>query len=130
MSREDRRRRACGHLVAAAVIDALAASGPPSFTEDELIQHEALRFRDLAMLGLSSFDRMALASRLEDETGVELDDEVLTDPRRRSVASWSECLFLAGALRKGHADLGHDDEGRAAGTRRADERGHLPGMHP
>ncbi|MDG4788026.1 acyl carrier protein [Micromonospora sp. WMMD1102] len=98
MSPDDARLRACEHLVATAVVDALAGEGTARVSVAALLADAELRSTDFALLGLGSLDWMQVATRLESETGVELDDEVLTDPGRRCLLGWSGCLFTAGAL--------------------------------
>ncbi|MEO3930677.1 acyl carrier protein [Micromonosporaceae bacterium B7E4] len=97
MTPDDERLRACTQLVAEAVADILEAAGRPGVAIADL-RHDSTRSKDLTLLGLGSFELMRLAARLEDETGVELEDAVLLDPHRRCVAGWAACLHTAGAL--------------------------------
>lgn len=94
---EDARREECEVIVASHVVRALVSRGIEISTVGELLRDKSLRLRDLALLGLGSLDWMALATQLEDATGVELPDLVLLEPEHRCVTGWAEALFVEGA---------------------------------
>lgn len=98
MSLGDERLLACAALVAAAVADILGTANGSQTVIAELLHDARIQSKDFTLLGLGSVDLMRLAARLEDETGTELDDDVLIDPRRRCVLGWAECLYASGAL--------------------------------
>ncbi|WEB42131.1 phosphopantetheine-binding protein [Streptomyces yunnanensis] len=77
------------------VVRTLGERGISTSTAEELIEDADLRILDLSLLGLSSLDWIALATRLEDETGGELPDHVLVSPEHRSVAGWGAAILAA-----------------------------------
>lgn len=79
-------------LVATAIAEKLAESGSSAASSDALLADHFLRHRDFTGLGLNSLDWMDVATRLEDELGIELPDEFLLDAGRRSVAGWIDYL--------------------------------------
>ncbi|MEU8508755.1 acyl carrier protein [Streptomyces brevispora] len=89
------RRDACDLLVADLVVQALAEQGLPAPDAGELVGNTELRSLDLALLGLSSLDWIALASRIEDAIGTEIPDRVLVRAESRCVAGWGEAVFAA-----------------------------------
>lgn len=81
-------------LVATHVVRALVGLGVRTVGIEELLGDPGLRQRDLALLGLGSLDWIALAVRLESETGAELPDVFLLKPENRSVDRWAEALSV------------------------------------
>ncbi|MBB1158671.1 acyl carrier protein [Amycolatopsis dendrobii] len=93
-------------LVAALVADALASQGLRAVTARELIADPELCTCDLARFGLGSLDWIALATRLERQTGVELPDGALLDDERRSIAGWATALTTAGSSQEEQTKCG------------------------
>jgi acyl carrier protein len=113
MRSQDVRDKGCPEyelLVATHVVRALAALGVHAPTVDQLINDDDSRVRDLALLGLSSLDWMALATRLEYETGLEIPDHALTQSRHRCVAGWATALADRKASNEAAPYSTQDDE--------------------
>lgn len=79
-------------LVADLVAEVLVDRGTDPATARQLRTDRSLWSRDLTSFGLGSLDWISLATRVEAETGVELPDEALLEPRHRCVEGWSEAL--------------------------------------
>lgn len=78
--------------MATAIAEKLAESGSSADSSEALLADQSLRHRDFTGLGLNSLDWMDVATRLEDELGIELPDEFLLDAGRRSLAGWIDYL--------------------------------------
>ncbi|MFJ9038968.1 phosphopantetheine-binding protein [Streptomyces sp. NPDC102406] len=87
------RLKECELLVAGLVVQAMSERGIEPPAARDLAQDAELRTRDLALLGLSSLDWIALATRLEETIEAELPDEVLVTPESRSVAGWGAAVL-------------------------------------
>jgi acyl carrier protein len=90
-------------LVATYVVAALADRGIHGPGAEELIENPSLRSRDLALLGLSSLDWIALGIQLETATGLQLPDHVLVESEHRCVGGWAKAL-LSGEEMRGDVD--------------------------
>ncbi|MFF4832681.1 phosphopantetheine-binding protein [Streptomyces sp. NPDC001315] len=99
--------RACELLVARLVVGAMADRGIAAPKAEELVEDAELRTRDLSLLGLSSLDWIALATRLEDTIGAEIPDQVLLAPEQRCVAGWGEAVLAARTTRSGASNRTH-----------------------
>jgi hypothetical protein len=96
----------CEQLVATAIDTHLAMNRrPPLGIADRLTT--SLRHTDFGGLGLDSLDWMAIATRLEAATGVQLEDAVMLDRDRRSIAGWALALWRGGAGRLRRKQVEH-----------------------
>ena len=100
-------RRACELLVARQVVRALADRGIDVPEAEELIEDAVLRTREFSLLGLSSLDWIALATRLEDAIGAEIPDHVLVSPEHRCVAGWGDAVLAVRTAQAGAHQPNH-----------------------